>query len=257
MIPYRWPLLGGLLLALVVLAASDGLLLAGFRGVGYTVCHQLPTHSFFMAGEQLPLCARCTGIYLGFLAGLAGLALLGRLSASRLPSKSVSAVLLVAIAAMAGDGFNSLFGYLPDAATLYETTNLIRLATGIAAGVAFALILVPMVNDALWAKPSGEESATDFGELLGYVIIAALVATLVYSEHPVLLYPVSALGTVGVVATLTSAGTVLAATVLRKERKAVQMRDAWSPAALGLALSLLSMAVLGAARAFFSVPVGI
>ncbi len=34
---------------------------------GSAVCHQWPAHSYFIAGVELPLCARCTGMYLGAL----------------------------------------------------------------------------------------------------------------------------------------------------------------------------------------------
>ncbi|HEX7283845.1 MAG TPA: DUF2085 domain-containing protein [Vicinamibacterales bacterium] len=37
---------------------------------GAVVCHQIPERSFFVDGWQLPVCARCTGLYLGALAGL-------------------------------------------------------------------------------------------------------------------------------------------------------------------------------------------
>ncbi|GGE68582.1 putative membrane protein [Pedobacter psychrotolerans] len=29
-------------------------------------CHRLPERSFFFKGKQFPLCARCTGIYVGY-----------------------------------------------------------------------------------------------------------------------------------------------------------------------------------------------
>jgi uncharacterized membrane protein len=29
------------------------------------ICHQIPERSFFIFGYQMPLCARCTGIFLG------------------------------------------------------------------------------------------------------------------------------------------------------------------------------------------------
>ena len=42
--------------------------------VGAVVCHQLPDRSFAWAGVQLPVCARCTGLYaaapFGLFAGL-------------------------------------------------------------------------------------------------------------------------------------------------------------------------------------------
>jgi len=37
---------------------------------GSIVCHQLPERSFHIAGVQLPVCARCTGLYAGGLIGL-------------------------------------------------------------------------------------------------------------------------------------------------------------------------------------------
>jgi uncharacterized membrane protein len=39
---------------------------------GSVICHQLPERSFFVDGWQLPVCARCTGLYLSGAAGLAG-----------------------------------------------------------------------------------------------------------------------------------------------------------------------------------------
>jgi uncharacterized membrane protein len=40
--------------------------------VGSVVCHQLPDRSFFVGGTQLPVCARCTGLYLSGVAGVLG-----------------------------------------------------------------------------------------------------------------------------------------------------------------------------------------
>jgi uncharacterized membrane protein len=40
--------------------------------IGSVVCHQLPDRSFFLDGRQLPVCARCTGLYVCGLAGVAG-----------------------------------------------------------------------------------------------------------------------------------------------------------------------------------------
>ena len=46
------------------------LLVAFIYAVGGVICHQLPERSFFLEGRQLPVCARCTGLYVGGAAGL-------------------------------------------------------------------------------------------------------------------------------------------------------------------------------------------
>jgi uncharacterized membrane protein len=51
-----------------VLADSSrvGAILAGLAYVaGSILCHQLPDRSFHVSGAQLPVCARCTGLYVG------------------------------------------------------------------------------------------------------------------------------------------------------------------------------------------------
>ena len=52
------------------------------RGVGALVCHQQPQRSFHVHGRPLPVCARCTALYLsgaiGAVAGWFGLARIPR-----------------------------------------------------------------------------------------------------------------------------------------------------------------------------------
>ncbi|MBU7015015.1 MAG: DUF2085 domain-containing protein [Theionarchaea archaeon] len=80
------------------------------------ICHQLPERSFYIVGHQLPVCARCTGIYLG--------AFVGSLIASETPPSRW--VLMVAIFPLLLDGGTQLL--------FRESTNTLRLATGLAAG---------------------------------------------------------------------------------------------------------------------------
>src|SRR6185295_13777249 len=74
--PFR-ALIGGSIawaaaLPLATLAASrpqNGslvyLLTLAVYGIGSVVCHQLPARSFHLWAAQMPVCARCTGIYAG------------------------------------------------------------------------------------------------------------------------------------------------------------------------------------------------
>ncbi len=46
--------------------------------VGSVVCHQIPERSFYWGAAQFPVCARCTGLYVGGLVGLLAIAVLRR-----------------------------------------------------------------------------------------------------------------------------------------------------------------------------------
>jgi len=35
--------------------------------IEFVTCHRLPKRSFFYNGKQFPICARCTGIYIGYI----------------------------------------------------------------------------------------------------------------------------------------------------------------------------------------------
>ena len=64
-------------------------------GLGSVVCHQKPDRSFFSCGRQWPVCARCTGLYLGGgLGALAGLMGLGRGASWRRWRRAVMAAAL-------------------------------------------------------------------------------------------------------------------------------------------------------------------
>ena len=70
----------GLLVATPLLASrphaspiASALILAVY-GIGSLICHQLPERSYHIWTAQMPVCARCAGIYFGAVAGaIAGL----------------------------------------------------------------------------------------------------------------------------------------------------------------------------------------
>jgi uncharacterized membrane protein len=83
---------------------------AGTYLVGAAVCHQRPERSFHVAGVRLPVCGRCTGLYLsGALGVLAGLAWAGlrRARGTREPAVDWRGWLLAAavptVATLAGE----------------------------------------------------------------------------------------------------------------------------------------------------------
>lgn len=99
--------------------------------IGYKIfkCHQLPERSFFYHGMQFPMCARCTGIAIGF-------AILGPIiTIFTLGNMYISMILIFL---MIQDGLLQLFKVL-------ESTNLRRLITGLGFGYAFFSIIIHII----------------------------------------------------------------------------------------------------------------
>jgi len=94
--------------------------------IGDSQCHQLVERSFFLNGNQMPFCTRDLGIFIGLVAGMA-IAFTGKL---RLGFK-FSLLLLVPMALDGGAQLTSS----------YESSNAIRMATGIIAGIGVAYLL--------------------------------------------------------------------------------------------------------------------
>ena len=81
-----WPVL---LLAATWLAgrshvsAIGSAVIIAVYAIGSAVCHQLPERSFHLWRAQMPVCARCTGIYFGAVIGATAGALVRRAEALR------------------------------------------------------------------------------------------------------------------------------------------------------------------------------
>ena len=102
------------------------------------VCHQLPERSFHLWQHQLAVCARCTGIYIGFACG-AAIYPLGR-AGWRMPHRRW---LILAAGPMVIDWALGFTG-------LWENTHLSRAITGALFGVVAAFYLTPGLQD-FWA----------------------------------------------------------------------------------------------------------
>lgn len=98
--------------------------------IGDVECHQIKERSYFLNGNEMPFCARDLGLFAG-LAGAFGLVAFYRLKLNPL-------LLMLGLIPLGLDGGIQLI-------TDYESNNPLRLATGIVAGAALALILAQFV----------------------------------------------------------------------------------------------------------------
>jgi uncharacterized membrane protein len=250
----QWAVVGlSLLVVLFFLLSPTTFVLGKLDTVAYAVCHRIAERSFFLGGHQLPLCARCSGTFLGILLTLVTLTLAGRSRASRLPPPRVLVVLAGFVLLWAFDGVNSYLTLFPGAPHLYEPQNWLRLTTGTLNGLALGALIFAIFNFSLWRAPPSQAHSQQvikgWGELMGLVALAVLLIGLVLTRDHHLLYPLALASTLGVVVTLTSVNTIVVLIAIRRENIALRWRDAALPLLVALALSLGIIMGIGAGRA--------
>lgn len=253
----RWRLLAIVAGALLILAfytvtdparLAQSNLLQGADYTGYAICHRITERSFTIAGRQLPLCARCTGIYLGISVTFLVLLMAGRVRRSGLPPLHLLLVLGGFLAAMGVDGLNSYSHFFPQAPHLYEPQNWLRLVTGAGTGLAMGLITFPALAQTLWRRQDWQGVITSWRELAGLMVLTGLLILLVLSNQPALLYVLGITSAAGVLLILTALNAILLLIALRKDSQASRWQQALIPLAAGLSLALLEIGAVGVVR---------
>ena len=98
-------------------------------------CHQRPERSFFIFGEQIPVCARDFSLYVAAFISTIVYPKIRRLYTPVLPSVWY---LVVFLFPMAVDGLTQLAG-------LRESTNLLRFITGFLGGLVVPFYFIPLM----------------------------------------------------------------------------------------------------------------
>jgi uncharacterized membrane protein len=250
----HWGVLGLLASLFTLFVLAPWPLLDKLRALCFGICPQRPSHSYFLAGAQLPLEARKMGIYGGFLLTWGVLVALGRGKAARLPPAPLLVILTGFIGLMGLDGINAFF-YDIGLPHLYAPDNRLRLATGLLVGVAIAAIVWPIFNFTFWRDGKDQPSLARPGELLGALAVCASLFAVVVLGFDLALYPVALLSVVGMASLVTLLNLIVVLVVTRREGKATSLWDVLSPIPLALilaaselgALSLLRFMVFGTA----------
>lgn len=196
--------------------------------LGSGLCHQLPERSFIFHGLQLPLCARCTGIYFGFIFAFVMLVFLYR-KAPRRGGLSRFYYLIVVVLGLplVIDGLSSYLGYR-------TTTNVIRLWSGGAFGAVLAVPIYYLICDALLKNASREKVLGDWPSRAGLVVAAIVTFLFVTVIAPLAPLAVSLLAGVSVVVVFTLVAAALVGMFPRFERSVDSLRSALLPAFLSL-----------------------
>jgi uncharacterized membrane protein len=104
-------------------------------GCGDRLCHQKAERSFFINGNQMPFCARCTAIFLGLAIGL-GFMVFYKI---KLDEKFVLLIIL-GLVPIGLDGIGQLFGF-------WESNNIIRLITGLLVGFVCGIAIGIIIDE--------------------------------------------------------------------------------------------------------------
>lgn len=211
---------------------------------GSAVCHQWPTHSYFIAGVELPLCARCTGMYLG---GLASMLYHARVNprATEMPPPWVLTLFVLFFSAWGGDGLNSFLSEVPNAPHLYQPLNILRLTTGMLMGLAMGTLAFVMFNSLVRTGASRERVLARPREFVGLLGIAAVLILIVNSVWEPLLYPLILLLLLSIlVLHMTLVGAFLYSLVGRERSEHPPVARILAPG-LGIALVYLSAIAFG------------
>jgi uncharacterized membrane protein len=227
---------------------GDDVLLQGADFAGYAVCHRLTEHSFTIAGRQMPLCARCTGMHLGILLTGVVLAAAGRWRRSSFPPFLVLALLAGFLIIMAIDGINSYSTFFREDALLYEPTNPLRLITGLGAGLTLGIVMVPTLAQALWRSPESRAIVTGARELGLLVLLVSIAALLVLSNQPAILYVLGLMSAAGVLLVLAIINAVLLLAASGRTNRCERWREAILPLGLGAVLAVVEVAAIAIVR---------
>lgn len=103
--------------------------------MGDRLCHQKTDRSFFINGNEMPFCSRCTAIWLGLAIGLGFM----MVYTIQLNEKFLFAI-IIGIVPMGIDGVGQLLGF-------WESTNTIRLITGLLAGTVCGIAIGLIIDE--------------------------------------------------------------------------------------------------------------
>lgn len=166
------------------------------------LCAQTPGHMLRFGEEELPLCARDSGIYLGVTLGAAFLLVRGRWLAAGRPARWFWALLAGVLAFFATDALNSLADDWFGLRLLYVPDNRLRLASGLALGLALAVLLLWAVHLSFRGRQRERRIVAGPADLAGLLLLGIGGGLALGSGWPPLYIPLAALSVGGLVASL-------------------------------------------------------
>ena len=185
-------------------------------------------------------------MYLGALLAIGYQLIWGRRGAMPNWKSFVIAGLLAA--AFAVDGVNSYLHLFPNAPSLYEPHNWLRLATGTGMGLAIGLVLAPAFHQTFWRDWENQPALQNWRQWLGLLGLAALLDLAVLSENVWVLYPLAVISALGVLVLLAMVYSMVVLMLFRAENRYQALKEAWLPFLAGFTIALLQVSAIDLGR---------
>lgn len=186
---------------------------------GSALCHQLPERSYILGDLQMPLCARCIGIHVGFLLSSIVVWSGSRRFASGMPNRKA----LIVLGAMAVIGAaEALLSY----GGLSESDNARRTISGLLIGVPLPFVAVPLLN--LFVFP-GRNARASFNSPLDWMLLAAAfiggLAVILFKSSSIVLFSLaSVLGIIGMCTLIFTMALLLVGVLTEGKRLSLRRR---------------------------------
>ena len=236
----------GLTLLAWLLNTPPGLL-GKADAVGYAVCHRIDLRSFHLGDRQVPLCARCSGMYLGAMLALT-YQWITRPRRVGMPSWKIILPTAILVLVFIIDGINSFLSLLPNASTLYQPQNYLRLMTGTGMGVAIAILLFPAFNSSVWNVSVPEPALSNLRSFGFLIAIALVLDVLILLNYPIILYPLALISVGGVLVLFTVVYTMILLMFFRLENRSVRIGQLVYALIGGLTIALIQIGILDFVR---------
>jgi uncharacterized membrane protein len=201
--------------------------------IGYAFCHQLQERSYLIGDLQMPLCARCIGIHVGFLLS----SVIMWTGARRFASGMQNMKGIIALGAVILTGFAlAIISYLG----LGGNDNLSRTISGLLIGTPLPFLVVPVLNMVMFPGRNRRSFLDSPMDLIILVTTFALGAVLILlaTSSIVLFYIASVLGILGMLVFTFTMVSILVAVLTDGKRMRIRNKFIVS-ATVSVALILL------------------
>lgn len=227
-------------------AGLDGKLTA----VAYSVCHQIESHSLWIGEKLLPLCSRCTGMFLGTSIGMIFLGFTS--NGSGYPQKWARWILGLLAIFFVIDGINSTVNSLFEIKSLYTPNNSLRLFSGLGMGMVLASILIPIWRQMMRPDITCNPLFDSWISFLVMILVEGLTGALVIFAPVWLYYPIALFSISSVVGLISIVYTLLWVSFTRKEIAFQNWQESVIFIMMGLITALAQIGMMDALRFFIT-----